>query len=763
MISDSKGHISPWLALMLMVSAGPLRGQQTLELDNDTLHLELDLTRGGAISYISRSGTNRNIVNIHDEGRYIQQSYYAGEVLDRTDEGQNPSWSPWPWNPIQVGDSYWNRAEILESGKQVNTLYVKCHPMLWDMNNEPAEAIMEQWTTLRGNVLEVRNRLTCERLDDIWGEGILRDQELPAVYPISTLKHLYSYFGPLPWTGAPLDKPEVVHLEDGIWGRYLGDVVTESWMAFVDDNLWGIGVYSPLCTNFLAGMAGSPGYEASDGPTSYIAPVKQVALNKHSVFEYTYWLVVGSLHQIRSRIYSIRGVQENAWEFRDDTEGWHVDPTGGTVKHADSCLSFHVTGEGSSISKLVDAWEAGSLRYLWVNLKNETEATLGAFSFFSVTGDSVRIPYMLTPSDTTWQDVLIDLDSVSFWNQDLVLDRLQLHPVAGNDTGRVSVDFIRFLESLVRIRAEGDVTEIRGLGNSLQLYAEQLPAMTALEVDWSVDQPEVAGIDAGGLLTAVSGGIVTIAALAKDRSGPPGRLRIVITDTAQVNAWEFEEDLEGWDKNPHGGDVSWSGGALKFTVTGDDPYVSNHLGSWSAGALKYLWIRIKNETAGTSGAMYLFPSGGGHDFALIPLTPNDTAYRDIYVDMREAAVWDKDPVLDMLRLDPNNGGETGVVYVDFIRFLETPLAVPGADAGDFPDGNARAAVYPNPAGGIIHVRHAADVVSVVIFTLAGQALMRASVEGADPSIDIGRLAPGIYLLRTRTSDGREHTYHFIKQ
>ena len=53
---------------------------------------------------------------------------------------------------------------------------------------------MEQWTTLEGNIIKVSNKLTCDRTDTIYSEGISRSQELPAVYPISALKNLYSYF-----------------------------------------------------------------------------------------------------------------------------------------------------------------------------------------------------------------------------------------------------------------------------------------------------------------------------------------------------------------------------------------------------------------------------------------------------------------------------------------------------------------------------------------------------------------------------------------
>ncbi len=275
-----------------------------LTADNGILKVKLDLTRGGAISYISLSGSNRSLVNIHDEGRYIQQSYYAGKSVDRIAEGQNPSWSPWSWNPIQVGDSYGNRAKILDYKQNGDTLYVKCTPMLWDMNNMPAEAEMEQWNILEGNVLKVHCKITCHRTDNIYGENIADDQELPAVYPISALKNLYTYLGNSPFMNDSLDNPSVVNLSSGFWGRYPN--VSEHWMAFVDSTKWGIGVFNQNCTYFLAGMSGSPGGEAQDGSTSYIAPTRKEILNKNSVFEYDYYIIVGTVDQIRAKVYRLK-------------------------------------------------------------------------------------------------------------------------------------------------------------------------------------------------------------------------------------------------------------------------------------------------------------------------------------------------------------------------------------------------------------------------------------------------------------------------
>lgn len=275
-----------------------------LVADNGTLVVKFDLSRGGAISWISLSGSQRSLVNIADEGRYIQQSYYAGKSFDRKADGQSPAWSPWPWNPIQVGDAFRNRAKILDYRQSKDSLYVKCIPMQWDMNNRAAEAEMEQWTFLNENVLTIRNRLTIHRTDNIYGDSIVNDQELPAVYPISALKNLVTYLGPAPFTNDTLSKSTVIHLEDGFWGRY--ENVPENWMAFVDENDFGMAVYNPLCTRFLAGMAGVPGKEAADGSTSYIAPVKKEMLTKNCVYEYEYYIVIGKLDEMRKRIYELK-------------------------------------------------------------------------------------------------------------------------------------------------------------------------------------------------------------------------------------------------------------------------------------------------------------------------------------------------------------------------------------------------------------------------------------------------------------------------
>lgn len=77
-------------------------------------------------------------------------------------------------------------------------------------------------------------------------------------------------------------------------------------MAFVDDNNFGMAVYNPQCTRFLAGMSGVPGKEAADGPTSYIAPVKKEMLAKNCIYEYSYYIIIGQLAEMRKQIYELK-------------------------------------------------------------------------------------------------------------------------------------------------------------------------------------------------------------------------------------------------------------------------------------------------------------------------------------------------------------------------------------------------------------------------------------------------------------------------
>jgi len=295
---DPKANVAiNWIALAESDTAIPEPACELLTLDNGTLRLGLDCGAGGAITWISRSGTTDNIINNHDRGRQVQQSYYAGKPLDRKAEGQKENWSPWPWNPIQVGDAWGYTAKILDYKVSDNEIYVKTLPMLWDMKNEPGECFFETWASLHDNTAHVKNRLTCHRTDDRWPE-VECSQELPSVYTIGTLYHIFTYEGDKPFT-----KGELSERPHGFpWN---GWNATEHWAALVNDDHWGLGVYNAKADHIIGGFAGKPGAGGpEDAPTGYLSPIRRATLAKDTVFEYEYDLIVGSLDDIRAWVYA---------------------------------------------------------------------------------------------------------------------------------------------------------------------------------------------------------------------------------------------------------------------------------------------------------------------------------------------------------------------------------------------------------------------------------------------------------------------------
>ncbi|HET8830410.1 MAG TPA: hypothetical protein VFM79_13775, partial [Pelobium sp.] len=272
----------------------------TLELANSSLKLKVDLLRGGAISYLSKATDNKNLINIYDRGRYVQQSYYAGANINRTGEGQHPSWSPWNWNPIQVGDVYNNSSVVLESQVTANSIYTKTQPLLWDMNNELAQCQMEMTVTLNDNTAHVSNKLTVFRTDDKW-TAIPRHQELPAVYIIGDLNNLYTYKGTNAWTSEPAEKLVTTGPPWSYWTN------PEHWAALLDANKWGVGVYNGLSTHFIGGYSGSAGGGANSSSTGYMSPLRTETLGKNTVYQYEYDLILGTLDEIRSFAYQKNG------------------------------------------------------------------------------------------------------------------------------------------------------------------------------------------------------------------------------------------------------------------------------------------------------------------------------------------------------------------------------------------------------------------------------------------------------------------------
>jgi hypothetical protein len=274
------------------------RAADPLFLDNGSIKIGIDRTRGAAITWLSWTAYPKNVVNIADPGRLIQQSYYAGLRLNRQSEGQHARWSPWSWNPIQGGGvSSW--ARVTEFRRVADhTLFAETIPKLWDMPDEEAAAVMRQWTAFEpgmANVIVVRCEFIARREDaDRWGPAKLSPQEVPACYFTRNFSTVKSYLGGGAWRteSQPPGPP---------WGKARPP---RQAMACISRDGQGVAVFSPVATQLW--NFGPHGARETDEPTAgpcmHVAPVDRVNLGPKSTYRYRYWLVVGSEQELADRL-----------------------------------------------------------------------------------------------------------------------------------------------------------------------------------------------------------------------------------------------------------------------------------------------------------------------------------------------------------------------------------------------------------------------------------------------------------------------------
>ena len=325
--------LTAW-SLIVLVPLAPLAASARRQfdptqlefIDNGTIRLGVSKDLGGSITYLSESGSDENVINNYDWGRQIQMSFFGGPVPYH-ENGQRPTdhWRHIGWNPIQAGDDHGNGSKIVELKKTEDSLYVKCIPMQWPLNNIPGECTYESWIELKGNTARVRSRLVNARSDKTQYPG--RHQELPAVYTNGPYYRLMTYRGHKPFTG---DEP--VRIPKKPAGGFPWDywLATENWAALVNDDDWGLGIYKPNSSLFIGGFAGKEGQGGTnDNPTGYIAPLHTEILDHNITYEYRYTLILGSLDEIRAHaVREGKGAGLPDWKFEKDRQHWRYQAPG---------------------------------------------------------------------------------------------------------------------------------------------------------------------------------------------------------------------------------------------------------------------------------------------------------------------------------------------------------------------------------------------------------------------------------------------------
>ncbi|MDO8302693.1 MAG: hypothetical protein Q7T18_05590 [Sedimentisphaerales bacterium] len=343
-------------------------------LDNGHIRLGADLSIGGAVTYLSKSGQTDNLINSFDWGRQVQLSFYSGPVPFRpTGATLAKEWEALGWNPIQAGDHYKHGSKVIAHHNDGNVLRIKCVPMIWPLDNVPAECTFETEYRLVGNTVEVDCRLNNARADANQYAG--RDQELPAVYTCGKWYKLVSYLGDKPFTGAPLTT--LVDYNDGKGWPWLSFFGTEHWAALVNRHDQGLGVFEAEAFRFSGGFAGAS--KGSGGPkdnqTGYMSPIIGEILDHNIVYTYRYVLIVGTLSEIRQ--YACAQNRQKglpAWRFETNRQHWIYENTtdaGWPIK-GELCINLG-KADAAMVSPLT-FWRAEVATKLRVEAAFETSA-----------------------------------------------------------------------------------------------------------------------------------------------------------------------------------------------------------------------------------------------------------------------------------------------------------------------------------------------------------------------------------------------------
>ncbi len=269
--------------------------------------------------------SNVNLINAHDTGRLVQQSYYGAG--DATYEPGMFEGAAWPYNPVQGGNLYNDPSKIVDLKVTDNYIYIKCRPLDWARESKYiTPTYMEAWYTLEDGMM----RANCRFVDFSGYPSLTTNQEVPAFYCVEPLNKFVYYSGGEPWSDSntPVTRDDLQ-----FWsGRDDQNFpCNENWVAFIGDSSsgYGIGVYSPGQTDFCAGvmerdtltsleddssqsaelMSGQP--LANHNSTSYIGVIDSICFQSYTPIAYSYYITTGNVTAIRNKFKPLAQQEED--------------------------------------------------------------------------------------------------------------------------------------------------------------------------------------------------------------------------------------------------------------------------------------------------------------------------------------------------------------------------------------------------------------------------------------------------------------------
>ena len=187
--------------------------------------------------------------------------------------------------------------------------------MQWPLANVPGECFFESSIKIKGNIVEVKNCIRNNRKDKT--QYPARSQELPAVYVNGPYHRLVTYKGAKPFENDAISEIPQNSETEPKWSHWQA---TENWVAHLNDDDFGLGIYTPKVQSYIGGFYGKKGSgETKDEPCGYCAPILKEVLDHNIVYDYAYNLCVGSLQEIRGMSTEKRKIKsELNYNFKND-------------------------------------------------------------------------------------------------------------------------------------------------------------------------------------------------------------------------------------------------------------------------------------------------------------------------------------------------------------------------------------------------------------------------------------------------------------
>lgn len=304
--------------------------EREIFVETDDLKLGVDLLWGGALSYVEDLNSNVqavsvdgqikvdsnaserygvevlndsvNLINRNDTGRLVQQSYYGTMDYDNGIYMDNK----WHYNPVQGGNQFNDASKIVDLKVTDESIYIKCRPLDWAKEKEYiTPSYMEATYSVEDGAVHAK----CRFVDFSGYPENYREQEIPAFYCIEPFNNFVYYSGDKPWTNDALtSEPDLIFWPDAGYPNFYSK---ENWAAFTGefDDSFGIGIYVPDQTKFLAGVFNREQTTnedpSRDGSTSYIAVIKEMNFKSYTPFEYDFYLATGNTQEIREKFKQI--------------------------------------------------------------------------------------------------------------------------------------------------------------------------------------------------------------------------------------------------------------------------------------------------------------------------------------------------------------------------------------------------------------------------------------------------------------------------